>query len=77
MVNAGVDTVGLLLPFHSRSVLDHIRSGKDWSLARKQHGLFYLPVDEAREVTNPQVGTSAPITRTCGSWNGNRTTTCC
>ena len=56
MVNAGVDTVGLLLPFHSRSVLDHVRSGKDWSLARKQHGLFYLPVDEAREVTNPQVG---------------------
>lgn len=56
MVNAGVDTVGLLLPFHSRSVLDHVRSGKDWSLARKQHGLFYLPVDEAREVTNPQTG---------------------
>jgi glucose-1-phosphate adenylyltransferase len=56
MVNAGVDTVGLLLPFHSRSVLDHVRSGKEWNLARKQHGLFYLPIDEEGEITHPQVG---------------------
>jgi glucose-1-phosphate adenylyltransferase len=56
MVNAGVDTVGLILPFHSRSVLDHVRSGKEWNLARKQHGLFYLPVDEEKEITNPQPG---------------------
>jgi glucose-1-phosphate adenylyltransferase len=56
MVNAGVDTVGLLLPFHSRSVLDHVRSGKEWNLARKQHGLFYLPIDEIKEVDDPQPG---------------------
>jgi glucose-1-phosphate adenylyltransferase len=56
MVNAGVDTVGLLLPFHSRSVLDHVRSGKEWNLARKQHGLFYLPIDEADEITQPRRG---------------------
>lgn len=56
MVNAGVDTVGLLLPFHSRSVLDHVRSGKEWNLARKQRGLFYLPVDTESEVSAPQPG---------------------
>ena len=34
MVNAGIDTVGLILPFHSRSVLDHVRSAKEWDLAQ-------------------------------------------
>lgn len=54
MVNAGVDTVGLILPFHSRSILDHVRSAKEWNLAHKQRGLFYLPVDEEEEILNPQ-----------------------
>ena len=56
MVNAGVDTVGLILPFHSRSILDHVRSAKEWNLAHKQRGLFYLPVDEEDEVLSPQTG---------------------
>lgn len=54
MVNAGVDTVGLILPFHSRSILDHVRSAKEWNLAHKQRGLFYLPVDEEEEILHPQ-----------------------
>ena len=56
MVNAGIDTVGLILPFHSRSVLDHVRSAKEWDLARKQHGLYYLPMDEEDEILHPQEG---------------------
>ncbi|MBR0290436.1 MAG: glucose-1-phosphate adenylyltransferase subunit GlgD, partial [Selenomonadaceae bacterium] len=43
MVNSGMSTVGLLLPDYSRAVLDHIRSGKDWDLARRREGLTYLP----------------------------------
>ena len=45
MVNAGIGNVGILLSSQSRSVLDHIRSGKEWGLARKRDGLFYLPAD--------------------------------
>lgn len=56
MVNAGIDTVGLILPFHSRSVLDHVRSAKEWDLARKQHGLYYLPMDEEEELLHPKEG---------------------
>ena len=56
MVNAGIDTVGLILPFHSRSVLDHVRSAKEWDLARKQHGLYYLPMDEEDEILHPKEG---------------------
>ena len=43
LVNSGVDNVGIMLPPRSRSLLDHVRSGKDWDLARKRKGLIYLP----------------------------------
>jgi glucose-1-phosphate adenylyltransferase len=45
MVNAGIGTVGLLLPKHARSILDHVRSGKEWNLAHKSDGLYYLPME--------------------------------
>ena len=47
MVNSGIQHVGILLPNKSRSILDHLRSGKDWDLARKHDGLFYLPPSDA------------------------------
>ncbi len=43
MINSGVNSVGLMLPDYSRAILDHIRSGKDWDLARRREGLTYLP----------------------------------
>lgn len=43
MVNSRITSVGVMLPDWSRSVLDHIRSGKDWDLARRRGGLAYLP----------------------------------
>lgn len=46
MVNSGINQVGLLLPARARSILDHIRSGKAWDLARKRGGLVYLPHEQ-------------------------------
>jgi glucose-1-phosphate adenylyltransferase len=46
MVNSGLENVGVLLPNKSRSVMDHLRSGKDWDLARKRDGLRFLPPSE-------------------------------
>jgi len=43
MINSGINSVGLMLPDYSRAILDHIRSGKDWDLARRRDGLTYLP----------------------------------
>ena len=43
MVNSGIGNVGVLLTAKSRSILDHLRSGKDWDLARHRDGLSYLP----------------------------------
>lgn len=43
MVNAGVRTVGLVMPSNYRSIIDHVGSGKEWMLDRKGGGLFMLP----------------------------------
>ena len=43
MANAGIRTVGLVLPGNWRSILDHVGHGKDWMLDRKKGGLFPVP----------------------------------
>lgn len=43
MVNAGIRTVGLIMPNNYRSLIDHVGSGKDWDLDRKGGGLFVMP----------------------------------
>lgn len=43
MVNSGISTVGVIMPFNYRSLIDHLGSGKDWNLDRKSGGLFILP----------------------------------
>lgn len=43
MVNGGIRTVGLAIPYYSRSILDHLGAGKEWNLDRKRGGMFLLP----------------------------------
>jgi glucose-1-phosphate adenylyltransferase len=43
LVNAGIETVGLIMPVNYRSIIDHVGSGKDWGLNRKNGGLFIMP----------------------------------
>ena len=43
MVNSGITTVGLMTSNNYRSLIDHIGSGKDWDLARKDGGLILIP----------------------------------
>ena len=50
MVNSDIQNVGIMLPDSPRSVLDHLRSGKDWDLARRHDGLFYLPAAVEKDV---------------------------
>jgi glucose-1-phosphate adenylyltransferase len=42
MVNAGISKVGIITQYSPRSLMDHIGSGKEWHLDRKQGGLFIL-----------------------------------
>ncbi|MBR6754936.1 MAG: glucose-1-phosphate adenylyltransferase subunit GlgD, partial [Clostridia bacterium] len=43
MVNSGVTHVGLITHYNYQSLMDHIGSGKDWDLARRQGGVKILP----------------------------------
>ena len=43
LVNCGIRTVGMVMPYNYRSIIDHTGSGKDWDLDRKNGGLFILP----------------------------------
>ena len=43
MVNSGIETVGVIMPYNYRSVVDHLYTGKEWGLDRKKGGLFLMP----------------------------------
>ena len=43
MMNAGIKTVGVVMPGNYRSLIDHVGSGKSWMLDRKKGGLFLVP----------------------------------
>lgn len=43
LVNSGIHSVGVLTKYNYRSLLDHLGSGSEWDLDRKNGGLFILP----------------------------------
>lgn len=43
MVNSGIKNIAVVMSNKSRALLDHLNSGKEWSLDRKSEGLFLLP----------------------------------
>jgi glucose-1-phosphate adenylyltransferase, GlgD subunit len=43
MVNARIQTVGMITPYRYRSIIDHVGAGKEWDLDRKSGGLYILP----------------------------------
>ncbi len=43
MVNSGITKVGVITKNNYQSLMDHVGSGKDWDLARKNGGVVLLP----------------------------------
>ena len=43
MSNSGITTVGVIAPYNSGSLVDHIGVGRPWALDRKNGGLFIMP----------------------------------
>lgn len=43
MVNADIYKIGLITKSNYQSLIDHIASGKDWDLSRKNGGIIVLP----------------------------------
>lgn len=49
MVNSGIRNVGVVAEKNYHSLLDHLGSGKEWDLNRKNDGLFVLPPFDTAE----------------------------
>lgn len=60
MVNAGIYKVGIVTHYNYQSLLDHLGSGKDWDLDRRNGGLKILPPSIApfENETTPSVFSS-------------------
>lgn len=43
LVNSGIKKIGINTQYNYSSLMDHLRSGKDWDLSSKAHGLYILP----------------------------------
>lgn len=43
MVNSGIINIGVLTQYNIRSLMDHLGSGKEWDLDRRNEGLFIFP----------------------------------
>ena len=48
MVNSGIHNVGIFTNTKSRSLVDHVGSGKPWDLDRKINGLFLFNLTSER-----------------------------
>lgn len=56
MVNSGITNVGVLAKQHYRSLMDHLASGQEWDLNRKNGGLHVLPPYANESVHTSTVG---------------------
>lgn len=56
MVNSMIINVGITTPYNYRSLTDHLGTGKDWDMDRKNNGLFILPPGEIREGAGEKTG---------------------
>jgi glucose-1-phosphate adenylyltransferase len=43
MVNSGITNIGIITQYSFRSLMDHLGSGREWDLDRKNDGLFIFP----------------------------------
>ncbi len=55
MVNSGIYKVGVLMKDKYQSLIDHISSGKDWDLSRKNSGITLLPPYAYPKKSSPMV----------------------
>ena len=49
MVNSAIINVGITTPYNYQSLTDHLGTGKDWDMDRKNNGLFILPPKDTGE----------------------------
>ncbi len=56
MVNSGIIKVGITTPVNYQSLTDHLGTGKDWDMDRKDDGLYILPPKDTGESDVEAIG---------------------
>lgn len=56
MVNSGIRNIGVIPRVNYHSLMDHLGSGKEWDLNRKNDGLFLIPPYDNRDNTGSYRG---------------------
>lgn len=56
MVNSGIRNIGVIPRRNYHSMMDHLGSGKEWDLNRKNDGLFIIPPYDTEENTGSYRG---------------------
>ena len=56
MVNSGISNIGVLAKQHYRSLMDHLSSGQEWDLNRKNGGLHILPPYANESISHSTMG---------------------
>ena len=56
MINANISNISMVVNYNYRSLLEHIGSGKDWDLARRESGVnFVSPFQSAANATEAKM----------------------
>jgi len=63
MVNSGITNVGVMTQYSFRSLMDHLGSGKEWDLDRRNDGLFMFPPSQAGDDSGWYKGSADAIDR--------------
>lgn len=58
MVNSGITNIGVITQYNFRSLMDHLGSGKEWDLDRKNDGLYIFPPYLSRDDSGWYMGTA-------------------
>ncbi len=61
MTHSGIDNISVVVNKNYHSLMDHLGSGREWDLVRKNGGLHIFPPFAEKEVSGPYVGRAGAL----------------
>lgn len=61
MTHSGIDNISVIVSKNYHSLMDHLGSGREWDLVRKNGGLHIFPPFSEKEVGGPYVGRASAL----------------
>lgn len=66
MTHSGIDNISVVVNKNYHSLMDHLGSGREWDLVRKNGGLHIFPPFAEKEVSGPYVGRASALANLLG-----------